>query len=76
MAGGTVKIRKDASLECVRCHEIRVFKAFHLNLKQGSPGKSCTELFAVEFNCEGNYFLEEFSQKFLRNHVLALVSTF
>ena len=34
------------------------------------------ELFAVEFNCEGNYFLEEISQKFLRNHVLVLVSAF
>ena len=49
------------SLECVHCHEILTFKAFHLNFKTRlSWIAAVLELFAVEFNCEGNYFLEEF----------------
>ena len=65
------------SLECACCHEIPAFKAFHWNLKARlSWNTTVLELFVVEFNCEGNYFLEEFSQKFLRNHFLVLVSRF
>ena len=65
------------SLECVCCIEIPAFKAFHLNLKARlSWNTAVLELFAVEFNCDVNYFFEEFSQKFLRNHFLVLVWCF
>ena len=45
------------------CHEIPEVKAFHL---KGKTRLSCSritavlEFFAVEFNCKGNHFLEEF----------------
>ena len=65
------------SLGCVRCHAIPAFGVFHLNFKARlSWNTAVLELFAVEFNFERNYFLEGFSQKFLRNHFLVLVSTF
>ena len=49
------------SLECLHCHEIPAFKAFHLKFKARlSWNTAVLELFALEFNCEENYFLEEF----------------
>ena len=46
-----------SSLECMRCHEILIFEAFHLNFKKRlSWNTAVLELFAVEFNCEGNDF--------------------
>ena len=49
------------SLECVCCHEILVVKAFNLKFKaQFSLNTAVLEFFAVEFNCVGNHFLEEF----------------
>ena len=48
------------SLECVQCHEIPTFKAFHLKFMTMLSWNTAVELFAVEFSCEGNYFLEEF----------------
>ena len=57
------------------CHEIQAVKAFHVKFKARlSWITAVLKIFAVEFNCEGNRFLEEFSLKFLRIHFL--VSTF
>ena len=51
----------EKSLECVCCHEIPAVKAFHLKFKAWlSWNTAALECFAVEFNCVGNYFLEEF----------------
>ena len=47
--------------ECVCCHEIPAVKAFHLKFKARlSWNTAVLEFFAVEFNCVGNHFLEEF----------------
>ena len=49
------------SLQCVCCHEIPGVKAFHLKSKvKLSWNTAVLEFFAVEFNCVGNHFLEEF----------------
>ena len=49
------------SLQCVCCHEIPAAKAFHLKFKvRLSWSTAVLEFFAVEFNCVGNHFLEEF----------------
>ena len=54
------------SLECLHCHEIPAFKAFHLKFKARlSWNTAVLELFALEFNCEENYFLEVFLRNFL-----------
>ena len=43
------------------CHEVPAVKAFHLKFKAGlSWNTAVLEFFAVEFNCVGNHFLEEF----------------
>ena len=43
------------------CHEIPAVKSFHLKFKARlSQNTIVLEVFAVEFNCVGNYFLEEF----------------
>ena len=43
------------------CHEIQAVKAFHLKFKARlSWITAVLEFFAVEFNCVGNHFLEEF----------------
>ena len=43
------------------CHEIQVVKAFHLKFKARlSWITAVLKIFAVEFNCVGNHFLEEF----------------
>ena len=48
------------SLECVCYHEIPAVKVFHLKFKAKlSWNTTVLEFFAVEFNCEGNHFLEE-----------------
>ena len=63
------------NLECVRCHEIPTFKAFLSNLKARlSWNTAVLELFAVEFNCEGNYFLEEFFSEICWESFLSLLS--
>ena len=42
------------------CHEIQVVKAFHLKFKARlSRITAVLKIFAVEFNCVGNHFLEE-----------------
>ena len=42
------------------CHEIQVVKAFHLKFKARlSWITAVLKIFAIEFNCEGNHFLEE-----------------
>ena len=49
------------SLECVCCYEIPAVQAFHLKFKAIlSWNTAALEFFAVEFNCVGNHFLEEF----------------
>ena len=63
------------NLECVRCHEIPTFKAFHSNFKARlSWNTAVLELFAVEFNCEGNCFLEEFFSEICWESFLSLLS--
>ena len=48
------------SLECVCYHEILAVKVFHLKFKARlSWNTTVLEFFTVEFNCEGNHFLEE-----------------
>ena len=43
------------------CHKIQAVKAFHLKLKARlSWITAVLKIFAVEFNCVGNRFLEEF----------------
>ena len=43
------------------CHEIQAVKAFHLKFKARlSWITAVLTIFAVEFNCVGNCFLEEF----------------
>ena len=50
-----------ASSECVCSHEIHAVKAFHFKFKARlSWNTAVLEIFAVEFNCVGNRFLEEF----------------
>ena len=45
----------------VCCHEIQTVKAFHLKFKARlSWITAVLKIFAVEFNCVGNHFLEEF----------------
>ena len=49
------------SLECVCCHEIQAVKAFYLKFKARlSWNTAVLKFFAMEFNCVGNHFLEEF----------------
>ena len=49
------------SLECVCSHKILEVKVFHFKCKaRVSWNAAVLEFYAVEFNCEGNYFLEEF----------------
>ena len=49
------------SLERVCCHEILAVKAFHLKFKARLFWITAVlKIFAVEFNCVGNHFLEEF----------------
>ena len=63
------------SLKCGSCHEIPAVKAFHLKFKSRiSWNTAALEFFAVEFNCVGNHFLEEFFSKM--NYFLVLVLTF
>ena len=43
------------------CHEILTVKTFHLTFKARLPWNTAVlELFAAEFNCVENHFLEEF----------------
>ena len=43
------------------CHEIQAVKAFHLKFKTRlSWITAVLEIFAVEFNCVGNHFLDKF----------------
>ena len=45
----------------VCCHEIQAVKAFHLKFKARlSWITAVLKIFAMEFNCVGNHFLEEF----------------
>ena len=45
----------------VYCHEIQAVRAFHLKFKARlSWNTAVLEIFAMEFNCVGNHFLEEF----------------
>ena len=49
------------SLEYMCCHEILAVKAFHLKFKATLSWNSAVlEFFAVEFNCVGGHFLEEY----------------
>ena len=53
--------KMSTSLECVCCHKIPAVKAFHLNFKGRLFWNTAVlECFAVEFNCIGSHFLEEF----------------
>ena len=50
-----------ARYECVCCHQIQAVRAFHLKFKARlSWITAVLKIFAVEFNCVGNHFLEEF----------------
>ena len=61
------------SLECVCCHEIPAVKAFHLKFKARlSWNTAVLEFFAVEFNCVGNHFLEEFFSEISQESFLSL----
>ena len=60
--GGTEKCEKISTREeCLCYHEIQAVKAFHLKFK---ARRSCItavlKIFALEFNCVGNNFFEEF----------------
>ena len=47
--------------ECVCCHEIQAVNAFHLKFKARlSWVTAVLKIVALEFNCAGNHFLEEF----------------
>ena len=57
--GSSVKNVKRYQPVC--CHEIQTVKAFHLKFKARlSWVTAVLKIFAVEFNCAGNHFLEEF----------------
>ena len=74
------RCQQPTSLECICCHEIPAVKAFHLKFKARRTSNTAINwklgFFAVEFNCVGNLSWKSFSQKFLRNYFLVLVSTF
>ena len=53
--------KMSSSYECACCHEIQAVKAFHLKSKARLSWITAVwDIFAVEFNCIGNHFLEKF----------------